>query len=243
MAKRFIIAKRDININNSNISVYGNELNHINALRYKREDKIYINEYMIEIINISKDLLEGKIIGLLNEKGEPKVAIDIYVGYLKSDKMHYLVQKSVELGIKNIIPIITKNTVVKFEEKDKINKKEKLQKIVIEAIGQCGRTDDVIVNDIKDISDIYDDMANYDLVIVCHEKGKENIRNVLYKIDKKNINKIAIVIGPEGGLANEEVKNISKTLSAKTVNLGERILRAETAVNYILSIVDYEFNS
>lgn len=242
MSKRFITSKDNINISENNMTVYGNEVNHINVLRYKRGDSIYINEYMLEITNISKDELKGNITGKLEKNGEPNICIDMYVGYLKSDKMEYSVQKAVELGVKNIIPIVTKNTVVKLDDKDRIKKQERLQKIAVEATKQCGRTDDVKIGNILNISYIYNDMKQYALVIVCHEKETRSIQTVLSNIDKTNTKNIAVVIGPEGGLDESEVESIKKMKNTQVVSLGQRILRAETAVNYILSVLDYEFN-
>ena len=163
------------------------------------------------------------------------------MGYIKADKMEYLVQKSVELGVKNIIPILTKNTVVKLDEKDKIKKRERLQKIAIEAIGQCGRTDNVEIKEIKKIEEILKENLTYDLILVCHEKEEKNIQKVLEEAKKENIQNIAVFVGPEGGLDNAEVEKIQEKENSKVICFGERVLRAETAVNYILSVLDYTF--
>lgn len=242
MSKRFLISKECMNVYDKTISIFGDELNHIKALRYKKKDIIYINEYVVEIEKILKDSLIGTIIGIYNKKGEPKIDINLYIGYLKSDKIDYVVQKAVELGVSTITPIMTKNTVVKLNENDRTKKKERFQKIAIASIEQCGRTDNVIIKDIKDIKEIIYDIKENDLIIICHEKEKFNIRTMLDEFRYKDINKIAIIIGPEGGLDNQEVEIISKNSNVKIVNLGERILRAETAVNYILSVLDYKFN-
>ena len=208
-------------------------------MRFKTGDTIDINEYVCKIQSITKDVLVAEIIDKVQRIGEPKVNIDLYMGYIKADKMEYLVQNSVELGVKNIIPILTKNTVVKLDEKDKVKKRERLQKIAIEAIGQCGRTDNVEIKEIKKIDEILREELNYDLILICHEKEEKNIQKVLEEAKKENIQNLAVFIGPEGGLDNAEVEQIQEKEKSKVVCFGERVLRAETAVNYILSILDY----
>lgn len=241
MARRYIVEKENIQVNENIIEVTGRELHHINVMRFKVGDTIDVNEYICKIQSISKDVLTAEIIDKVQSVGEPNVNIDLYMGYIKADKMEYLVQKSVELGVKNIIPILTKNTVVKLEDKDKIKKRERLQKIVIEAIGQCGRTDNVEVKKIRKIDEILKENLEYDLILICHEKEKKNIQDVLQNINRDSIQKIAVFIGPEGGLDNCEVEKIEQQKNSKTICFGERVLRAETAVNYILSVLDYTF--
>ena len=239
MARRYIVEKENINIQGNTLEIIGRELHHINVMRFKTGDTIDINEYVCKIQSITKDVLVAEIIDEVQRIGEPKVNIDLYMGYIKADKMEYLVQKSVELGVKNIVPILTKNTVVKLDEKDKIKKRERLQKIAIEAIGQCGRTDNVEVKEIKKIDEILKEELNYDLILICHEKEEKNIQKVLEEAKKENIQNVAVFVGPEGGLDNAEVEKILKQENSKVVCFGERVLRAETAVNYILSVLDY----
>lgn len=239
MARRYIVEKGNIIVKENIIEVTGKELHHINVMRFKVGDIIDINEYVCKIQTISKEILIAEIIDEVQRIGEPTVNIDLYMGYIKADKMEYLVQKAVELGVKNIIPMLTKNTVVKLDEKDKIKKRERLQKIAIEAIGQCGRTDNVEVKEIKKIDEILKEELNYDLILICHEKEEKNIQNVLEEAKKENIQNLAVFIGPEGGLANAEVDKIQEKENSKVVCFGERVLRAETAVNYILSVLDY----
>ena len=239
MARRYIVEKENVIIKENIIEVTGKEVHHINVMRFKVGDTIDINEYVCKIQTISKESLVAEIIDEVQKIGEPTVNIDLYMGYIKADKMEYLVQKSVELGVKNIIPILTKNAVVKLDEKDRAKKRERLQKIAIEAIGQCGRTDNVEVKEIKKIEEILKEELNYDLILVCHEKEEKNIQKVLKEAEKEDIQKIAVFIGPEGGLDNEEVQKILKQENSKVICFGERVLRAETAVNYILSVLDY----
>lgn len=239
MAKRFIIQDKDINITQNNIVIFGDEAHHINVLRHKVNDVIYINEYKVKINKINKNSVEGSIIGNLEQKGIPTKNITLVQSYLKADKMEYVVQKAVELGVKEITPVLSKNCVVKLDEKDKIKKIERLTKISKEAVGQCGRTDEVIINNVDNLST--HDFSKYDAVIICHEESRNSLKIAINNIVEKNKENIAVIIGPEGGLDEKEVELLLKNNNAYVVSLGERVLRAETASFAILSILWYEF--
>lgn len=238
MSKRFVVDENNIELENDLVTVKGEEVHHINVLRYKIGDHIYINGYKLQIIELLKNSLKGKIVGSLPQKGIPKVNITLFQSYLKSDKMDYVVQKAVELGVKNIVPVISKNTVVKMEEKDKQKKVERLSKIAKEAVEQCGRADTVQVAKVEDIRKI--DLSVYDIVLVCHELSNNSLRETL--TNNKDIKTVAVIIGPEGGLDNNEVETMLQLENVKPVSLGERILRAETASLAVLSILNYELN-
>lgn len=238
MSKRFITDKNNINIENENIVLKGEELHHINVLRHKVGDNIYINEYEVQITNINKEMLQGIIVGELPQRGIPKIEITLIQSYLKSDKMDYVVQKAVELGVKNIIPVISKNTIVKMDEKDRQKKVERLSKIAKEAIEQCGRTDNVNIDNVQQLDKL--DLKAYDKILICHEISNINLKTTLRSLS--NIKSIAVVIGPEGGLENSEVSHVLQNKNAIDVSLGERILRAETASLSILSILNYELD-
>ena len=239
MSKRFITDNNNIMKVDNKVEIVGDEVHHINVLRYNRGDKVYINEFEVEIGEISKERIVGTIVGNMPRKGVPQTNISLIQSYLKSDKMDYVVQKAVELGVKEIIPVISKNTVVKLDEKDKLKKKDRISKIVKEAIEQCGRTDEVSIGDIQDLNKI--DFGTFDVVLICHENSNQSLKEVINEIKKKDIKNIAVVVGPEGGLDEKEVWNILKNKNGFDVSLGERVLRAETASNCILSILLYEF--
>lgn len=236
MSKRFVVDEQNILLEDNTVTIKGEEVHHINVLRYKVGDRVYINSYDLNIIKLTKDTLVGEIIGELPQKGIPQIDITLIQSYLKSDKMDYVVQKAVELGVKDIIPVITKNTIVKMDEKDKTKKVERLSKIAKEAVEQCGRADIVNVQSVQNLSNI--DFNHYDKVLVCHETSNISLKTTLQGM--KGIKKIAVIVGPEGGLENIEVDKILQNNNAQDISLGERILRAETASLSILSILGYE---
>jgi 16S rRNA (uracil1498-N3)-methyltransferase len=233
---------------NSNLNqlykLTGEELKHIQVLRHKMGDNIIINNMECNIVYISRDFAIVNKLNDINEKGKPSVNITLYPAFLKNDKMDYLIQKSVELGVTNIVPFFSKNTIVKLEDKDKVKRKDKLQKICIEATKQCGRTDEVTVNEFIHFSDMLKIIAKHDFCIFAYENETTNIKSVINNL--KNENKIykdiAIIVGPEGGFDSKEAEELKKITNVYTVSLGERILRAETASINLITILMYEFD-
>ena len=228
------------------IEIIGKDVNHIkNALRTKIGDKIEIcdeeteKSYISQIEKIEENKILTKIIQEL-EKNESKIKIDIYQGLPKSEKMELIIQKSVELGANSIIPVSMKRCVVKLSGKDEIKKIERWQKISESASKQCGRT---YIPQIKEIIKINQIASNeYDSTIVCYENEEQNtLKQEIVKIkeqNKKDI-KIAVVIGPEGGIDENDIEELKKK-NAKIVTLGKRILRTETVALNTLSILMYE---
>jgi len=131
--------------------------------------------------------------------------------------------------------------VAKFDEKTKIKKIERWQKISEVAAKQSGR--DIIpkINNVISLKDICNMILEYDIVLLAYENEKINtLKNELLKLNKKNL-KIAIIIGPEGGLETEEV-NLLKDNGAKIITLGKRILRTETVALILIGIIMYELD-
>ena len=134
-------------------------------------------------------------------------------------------------------------TVVKLNEKD-INKKlERWKKIAEVAAKQSGRDKILEVHNVLNLKNIYENLKNYDIVLIAYEKEQNNyLKNVLNKIknDKKHYN-IAVLIGPEGGINISEIEELkAKINNIEIVTLGKRILRTETAPLVISSNILYE---
>ena len=155
--------------------------------------------------------------------------------------MELIIQKSVELGVKEITPVEMKRSIVKLDGKDKIKKVDRWNKIAEVAAKQSGR--DIIpkINNIVNVNEMVEGFNQYDVVLVCYENEKEvMLKQVLKKYkDISNI-KIAVAVGPEGGIDGTEIDKM-KEKSATIVSLGNRILRTETVCLSILSIIMYEF--
>ena len=157
--------------------------------------------------------------------------------------MEQIIQKATEIGVSDITPLKMERCVVKLDEKTELKKIERWQKIAEVAAKQSKRDKIPVVHSCVSLKNIYEKLKKYDIVIVAYEEEKDiSIKQVLKQIDPKNNPNIAIIIGPEGGIAKEEI-NFLKTLSnAKIVTLGKRILRTETAPLVLASIIMYEFD-
>ena len=232
---------------NNQITIIGEDVNHIkNVIRKQIGDNIEIcnkdnkKSYKCEITKIEENQITTEIIEELISQ-EDNIIVDIYQGLPKADKMELIIQKSVELGANAIIPVDMKRCVVKLDSKSEEKKIERWQKISESAAKQCGRNNIPEVKHLVNIKDICNKIKDYDAMIVAYENEKENtLKQELTKLKNKQKNlKIGIVIGPEGGLEENDVK-LLKESGAKIITLGSRILRTETVALNMLSIIMYE---
>ena len=245
MQKFFVKANQ---IENNIITIIDQDVNHIkNVLRMKKDEELEIGvpelqiNYLCKIFELQSDSIKCEIIKELKKNTESNIKVSIFQGLPKSDKMEWIIQKSVELGVYEIIPTQMKRSVVKLTDKDKIKKVERWQKISEVAAKQCKRDYIPNVKEVASLKDIEKICNNYDILLVAYEEEKENsLKDELKKINKNSEEiKIAIVVGPEGGLEQEEVEFL-KTLGVHIVTLGKRILRTETVCLQVLSNIMYE---
>ena len=222
-------------------------MNHIkNVLRCQKGEHIEIcnrekrKNYLCEINKIEKEEIECNILENLRSNVETDIKVTIFQGLPKADKMEYIIQKSVELGAYDITPVEMKRCIVKLNEKDKEKKIQRWQKIAEVAAKQCKR--DIIpkINNITNVKLICNIIQNYDIILVAYEKEKERtLKSELKKIKEYNQKNIGIIIGPEGGLDEDDVKLLEES-GAKVITLGNRILRTETVALNGLSNIMYE---
>lgn len=222
-------------------------MNHIkNVLRCQKGEHIEIcnsetsKNYLCEINKIEKEEIECNILENLRSNVETDIKVTIFRGLPKADKMEYIIQKSVELGAYDITPVEMKRCIVKLNEKDKEKKIQRWQKIAEVAAKQCKR--DIIpkINNITNVKLICNIIQNYDIILVAYEKEKERtLKSELKKIKEYNQKNIGIIIGPEGGLDEDDVKLLEES-GAKVITLGNRILRTETVALNVLSNIMYE---
>ena len=167
MARRFVTD--DYSVNDNIIEIYGEEAKHIEVLRHKVDDIIEVNNRQCKIIKIEKNKITCEIFGEEIKRGIPNVDITLFQALLKSDKMEYVIQKSVELGVSQIVPFQSKNIVVKLNDNDKNKKIDRWNKISKEATKQCGRTDEVLVQNIMNFNEMLNTLKEYTSVIIAYE--------------------------------------------------------------------------
>lgn len=253
MPKFFV---KEDQIKDNEIIILGQDVNHIKkVLRAKKGDELQIcnsqngENFLCEINDLENENIICKIKEKINKNVESNIEVTIFQGLPKSDKMEYIIQKSVELGVHDITPVEMKRCVVKLNEKDKIKKIERWQKISEGAAKQCGRNIIPTINNVINVKNICNQIPNYDIVLVAYEKENKNtLKNELEKLKnmvketKQEKIKIAVVIGPEGGLEEQDVKMLKEN-NAKVITLGKRILRTETVALNTLSIIMYELEA
>lgn len=242
---RFYVSKEQIAADK--IYIEGTDVNHIkNVLRLKIDDCIQVcnsdtgNNYKAQIVSVEKSNIKCSIIEKLNSTVESNVYIHILQGLPKADKMELIIQKCTELGVQEITPVNMERSIVKLNPKDETKKIQRWQKIAEVAAKQSGRDKITQINNIVKFKDIFNVLKDYDTFLVAYEKEKENtLKKELIKLKEVTSPKIAVLIGPEGGIDDEEIK-VLKMNNTKIITLGKRILRTETAPLAISSIIQYE---
>lgn len=238
-------------ITEKEIKIIGDDVNHIrNVLRLEIGEKLKIGNkdtsenYVCEIHDISKDGIICTIVEKTESVVEGNVELTVFQGLPKADKMELIIQKGTELGVHSFVPVEFKRSIVKLDGKDAVKKIERWQKIAEMASKQSGR--DIIpkINNVQNIKNVCKLIDNYDIVLLAFENEENNLlKSELIKLkDTKEKYKIAIIIGPEGGIEDSEVQEL-KQFGAKVVTLGKRILRTETAPLNMVSIIMYELET
>ena len=211
------------------------------VLRIKDDEEVEVyidgNGYIAVLNSYTKEELSLKILSEIKEKYESDLKITLFQSLVKSDKMDFIIQKAIEMGVYGIVPIETKRSIVKKKDiKDK--KLERYNSIAKAAAMQSKREFIPAVSDAMKLDEAKELLDGFDLVLVAYEDELEaSIKDFDIK-DKKNI---AIIVGPEGGFDISEIDELKKR-GYKSISMGKRILRAETAPIALLTMLYYEFN-
>ena len=209
----------------------------LHVMRMRQGDEIeVVANGVLYLCNIgSTNPLTIYVVHEIETDVELNVDVTLLFALTKGDRTDLVVQKATELGVKRIALIQSERTVVRYEEKDIAKKCARYQKIMKEASEQSHR---LIVPEMMGIfnlkklpKEVFSDL-NY----VGYEKDASDVNGMFANFDKKK--SITILIGPEGGFSEEEINNLVKQGFIRT-SLGKRILRAETAAMYALSVIGY----
>ncbi len=211
----------------------------VTVMRMSLNDEIEIvydsKLYIASIISLDNNV-KCKIVKEFDslDKSIPKVIIA--QSLVKEQKMDYLLQKSCELGVGEIIPLITNRSIIKIDKNDS-KKVVRWQKIVKEASEQSKRCDIPKIISIMDLKDLVRVDAKYKFICSVNEKSK-TIKSILSNIIISDT--ILFVIGPEGGFDNSEEEYLMNN-GFIPITFGNNVLRTETASSFILSVINYEF--
>lgn len=234
-------------VHSDSISITGGDVNHIkNVLRMKNGEKIRVSSksgqaYFCHISSI----LDDEVIAAIDSADETGTELDnhivLYQGLPKGDKMELIIQKAVELGVSEIVPVAMKNCVVKLDDKKAKSKVTRWQAIAESAAKQSKRS---LIPEVK-MPMSYKEAVAYakklDVKLVPYENehGMAGTKAAMEQIKKGE--SIAVFIGPEGGFALEEIEMVRAEM--QLISLGRRILRTETAGIAALAVLGYQLES
>ena len=222
------------------IDITGEDVNHIkNVLRLKVNDEIIISDgrgrdYRCQISVMDHEKVVADILDVCDNFAELETGITLFQGFPKADKMEWIIQKTVELGVTRIVPVMTKRTVVKLDAKKADAKRKRWNAVSESAAKQSKRSLIPEVAPLMTYKEAVKEVAGYDMVLLPYESadGIRKTRELLASV--KPGTDIAVFIGPEGGFEDEEVE-LARENGAEIVTLGKRILRTETAGLCMLS--------
>ena len=229
-------------VKEDHIYIEGSDVNHMkNVLRMRAGEEVMVSDgnnrkYLCEVEGYELDLAVLKI----QEKGvvdtELPSQIYLFQGLPKQDKMELIVQKAVELGVYQVIPVATKRSVVKLDAKKAEKKTERWQQIAQSAAKQAGRGYIPEVHSVMTYKEAMEYARKLDVVLIPYElaEGMEETKKMIRQIQPGQ--SVGIFIGPEGGFEIEEVEEAINA-GAKAITLGKRILRTETAGLTTLSVL------
>lgn len=232
-------------ISGDKIRIEGGDVNHMkNVLRMKLHEKAEISDgesrtYLCEVEAYEEDVAILHILEEMEVDTEPASKLYLFQGLPKSDKMELIVQKAVELGVYQVIPVAMKRSVVRLDDKKAAKKADRWNSIAESAAKQAGRSRIPEVTMPLSYNEALKMAEELDVTLLPYELagGMEVTREVIRQI--KSGQSVGIFIGPEGGFEPEEV-DAAVSMGAKVITLGRRILRTETAGFATLAVLMFE---
>lgn len=234
----------DENIGSEYITITGTDVNHIgNVLRMKTGEKIRVSngqgrDFFGTIDSISPEQVTVKITEEEAAGTELPNKIYLFQALPKGERMEYVIQKAVELGVHEIIPVSMKYCIVKLDDKKAKKKQERWQAIAESAAKQAKRS---LIPKIKSVMNYKEAVAYAKQCEVClvpyeNERGMQATREALDGIQTGK--SISLIIGPEGGFSKEEIDYVREDM--QVISLGKRILRTDTAAIAVMSMLMLE---
>ena len=242
---QFFVEENQINIHDKSVIITGGDVNHIkNVLRMKIGEELNVSngrdgkEYRCGIAAFEEDRVVCELRFVKEDNVELPSRIYLFQGLPKADKMELIIQKAVELGVHQVIPVAAKRCVVKLDDKKAASKITRWQGIAEAAAKQSKRAIVPEVTSVKSFKNAVELASEMQVKLIPYElaEGMEKTRELFEQI--KPGQDVAIFIGPEGGFEESEVR-LAIESGVEPVTLGKRILRTETAGLTVLSWLVY----
>lgn len=240
---RFFVDSNQIVDNH--IAITGGDVHHINrVLRLNLGDQIIITdgagwEYLAHITSQSPQLVEARILEGAVSDQEPPIDVFLLQGIPKGEKMELLIQKCTEIGMKKLIPVQMKRTIVKLSSAKEEKRRERWQRVATEAAKQSQRAVIPQILPVCDLAAALQQLPPETILIMPWEEEINTGLKAYFQSQPESSGSFAVLIGPEGGISPEEAQ-LAIEWGAHKISLGPRILRTETAGMVALSIILYE---
>lgn len=243
---QFFVEPGQINENDKSVIIVGGDVNHIkNVLRMKQGEELAVSngldgrEYRCAIRSFQENTVDCELLFIKEDAVELPSKIYLFQGLPKADKLELIIQKAVELGVYQVIPVETSRSVVKLDAKKAKSKTERWQAIAEAAAKQSKRGIIPTVSEPMPFSQAIKMASDMDVKMIPYEmaEGMEKTKEMIGGVSAGQ--SIAIFIGPEGGFATEEIEK-AQAAGILPITLGKRILRTETAGLTVLSWLMYQ---
>ena len=231
-------------IGEKEIVITGPDVNHIrNVLRMRAGEELLAadgqgSEYRCILRELQDSEIRAEICRKFSGSAELPSRITLFQGLPKSDKMDFIIQKCVELGVFRIVPVTTKRTVVKLDAKKEESRRKRWTAVSESAAKQSGRGIIPEISGVQSFREAVEEAGELDVCLIPYEKAEDmaRTREILSGIPAGA--SIGVFIGPEGGFEEEEVREAMEA-GARPITLGRRILRTETAGMAVLAMLGY----
>jgi 16S rRNA (uracil1498-N3)-methyltransferase len=225
------------NFTSTLITIDDKKLHHLlRVIRVKSGDLIRVfnaqyGEWLAKIDHIEKNKLHINLEKQLRDS-QSGGRISLMFAPIKHDKLHFLIEKSVELGVDKLIPILTERTIVRD-----INM-EKTESYILQSVEQSERLTIPKLFSLNSLSSALENLSFADLVIFCNEQEQQN--SLKKTISNLEVNKnYIILVGPEGGFTSLERQILNNHKKVISTHIGPRILRAETAAAFVIGCLQF----
>lgn len=217
--------------------ITGQDAVHIRrALRMKPGENLTLcdgrgTDYFCEIAGFHEETVRLKVLYHTPTACEPDTAVTLYQGLPKGEKMEWILQKSVELGVTAVVPVVTARSIVRLKPGEGEKKRDRWQRIAAEAAGQSGRGIVPQVSFPLTFGQMLERLKRENTVLLYEGGGQP-----LSELVNRDTRTLSIVVGPEGGFESGEVEALRER-GGRVATLGKRILRCETAPLAALAVI------
>ncbi|MFW5873263.1 MAG: RsmE family RNA methyltransferase [Bacillota bacterium] len=249
--RRFFLNNKPAELSEGEVVPIAGELyNHIfNSLRFEPGDRILLLDgnglkYEVKILKVGQKSADCRIESIAETGGEPGIQIFIAQAIAKKDNFEYVLQKSTEIGAAGFYPLETARTVVKIKDSKKEKKLNRWEKIIKEAARQSERGEIPELYEPVELDKLIESFPEFDAVLIARARDEaRGLKEVISSLDTNSEYedlRILILVGPEGGFTDFEIKEVLALDNAYGFNLGPRILRTETVAPLVTGLILYE---